>query len=162
MQARHFVNACARYFFDVAVGETWVEFMAYLDGVEAAMQEEDEMEPDGMRDVGGVDELRRRHEACLDKMLFGLLLRHRQTKVMTLLEEIFSAVLGFEKMCLGTIMDADIIALHGEFAQKVTVFLEVCRGLGGKKGYGVEGGKENSIERLVLGIDFNGFHSKKR
>ncbi|KAF2668691.1 hypothetical protein BT63DRAFT_402628 [Microthyrium microscopicum] len=162
MEMRHVVNSCAAYFFDTAVGEGWASFVHYLDGVEAAIAAEDAENPAGMRDVGGIEELRRRHEGTLDGILFGLLLRQRQRKIMGLLEEVFGCVLALEKLCqMEKIDDLEVIKLQKEFEEKTRLFVEVCRGVSGKKGYAAKGQEENTIDRLVSAIDYNGWFSSK-
>jgi len=162
-QARHFVNACAQHFFNTAVGETWSAFDTHLDSIVASLGEEDALNSPMMRDIGGIEDLRRRHEECLNTMLFGLLLRHRQTKIMALLEEIFTMVLGLETLCRAELVqEAPVKKLHTEFVDKVSIFLEVCRGLSGKKGYGMDNSQGNTVERLVIAVDFNEFYSSRR
>jgi hypothetical protein len=161
-QARHFVNACSQHFFNTAVDETWSSFDTHLDGIMSSLDEEDARNPPMMRDIGGIEDLRRRHERCLDTMLFGLLLRQRQQKIMALLEEIFGQVLTLETLCRADPVDVKKVqTLHSEFQDKVSMFLDVCRGLSGKKGYGAGNGIGNTIERLVTAIDFNGFYASR-
>jgi hypothetical protein len=163
--ARHFINGCAVYFFDTGVRETWSAFDAYLDEREThlATEDSDEVPDSGIKDLGSIDDLRREHEACLDRMLFALLLRRRQAKMMALLEEIFGAVLAFDKLCRGDgEVDTEVAGLLAAFEEKVGVFLTVCRGLVGKKGYGPESEGENGIGRLVAAVDLGGFWESGR
>jgi hypothetical protein len=162
--ARHFVNNCAQYFFDTGVRDPWDEFSSYLDQREKNLDVEDKEEPRCMEDFGGIDDLRKTHEACLDKMLFVLLLRHRQQKMMALLEEIFGTILRFEKICRDDgLQDEQVQNLQSVFLEKVAVFLDVCKGLIGKKGYGAGQGKEEvGIEKLLAALDSNGFYSALR
>ncbi|KAF2456041.1 Spc98 family-domain-containing protein [Lineolata rhizophorae] len=181
--ARVFVAACASYFFETGVREVWEAFEARLDGIEravAAAEDEDEESAAGegrakagSGGVEGVDALRKAHEECLDAMMWRLLLRRRQAKVMELLEEIWEAVLGFAKVCgeleeskaaemgdSGGCGEAEkaVRALYREFRSKVAVFLTVCKGLVGKKGYGKgrAAGEENTVARLVVVLEMNG------
>jgi hypothetical protein len=187
--ARHFVNGCARYFFDTGVRQPWTAFDAYLDARESLLAADDKVDAEvddeiyahpPVRDLGSVDDLRREHEACLDQMLFALLLRRRQARMLSLLEEIFGAVLAFDSLCRsGAVGDgaaqqgggdgvagAAVADLLATFEGKVGVFLAVCRGLVGKKGYGQEseGGSEGEggIGRLVVAVDLDGFWEEGR
>jgi hypothetical protein len=159
--ARNFVNSCGQYFFDTGVRDNWNEFNSYLDQRETSLDVEDKDEPQYMEDFGGIDDLRKTHEACLDKMLFSLLLRNRQHKMMALLEGIFGTILKFETLCRSDDVAEDlVINLQTLFLEKVAIFLNVCKGLVGKKGYGAGQGKEETgIEKLLLALDWNGFYS---
>jgi hypothetical protein len=176
LQAHHFVTRISAYFFDTGVSETWALFTTYLNGLEARLLDEDIVGELGTRVTEGVDDLRRVHELCLDRISFALLLRNRQAKVMALLEDILDLILQFSKVCNEPLEDDEAVeGLFAEFKGKVTLFLDVCRGLVGKKGYGgVSGrggderarfgigavGDENVIERLVVGVDWGGFFGK--
>ncbi|KAF2430006.1 hypothetical protein EJ08DRAFT_716232 [Tothia fuscella] len=175
LQAYHFMTRLAGYYFKTGAGETWNLFERYLDGVEQRLKEEDENEELGVRVMEGIDDIRRIHELCLDRILFALVLRRRQEKVMNLLEEIFDVVLQFSKRCSEPAEDDEEIEekLFASFQSKVALFMEVCKGLVGKKGYGkatageerlgfgvAAMGDENVIERLVVALDFNGFLSR--
>jgi hypothetical protein len=177
LQAHHFVTRISAYFFDTGVRETWDVFTAYLDGIEDKVLEEDDAGELGTRVTEGIDDLRKQHELCLDRITFALLLRTRQQKVMVLLENIFGCILEFAKICnimtdIDTTGSAEIDKLFSIFRSKVALFLDVCKGLIGKKGYGGSGGdargtfgkgtsgEENVIERLVTTLDYNEYFSK--
>ena len=177
-QADAFVTTCSRYFFGCGIKETWSAFAAYLDSIECRLQEEDDNADLATRVQEGIEDIRRQHDACLDRISFALLLRTRQQKVMKVLEEILNTILEFSKLCHTDTeqMDAKRIAeLHKSFNENVKLFLEVCRGLAGKKGYGKSSagmkiggggsqavfGDENTIERLVTALDFNGFYERR-
>jgi hypothetical protein len=174
MQISHFVSTCAAYFFDTGVRETWDVFTSYLNDLERRLGEEDEAEELGTRVAEGIEDLRRQHEICLDRMTFALLLRHRQRKVLTLLEEIFGIILEFAKECNFNdyIDDRTTTTLQNCFQVKVVLFIEVCKGLIGKRGYWKPGaearggfgngavGEENTIERLVMALDFGGYYTR--
>ncbi|KIW02284.1 uncharacterized protein PV09_06434 [Verruconis gallopava] len=182
-RAETFVSACCRYFFDTGVRETWAAFVRYLDDLERQLRDEDEAGQLGSRVREGIEDVRRQHDLCLDRIAFALLLRNRQQKVMALLEEIFGSVLEFAKLCRdgdgdgaggARIDDTRVDELYAKFDAKVALFLEVCRGLVGKKGYGKSSGdgrrgfggdgvasEENTIERLVVALDFNGYHERR-
>ena len=98
--------------------------------------------------------------------MFSLLLRRRQRKVVALVDEIFEFVLAFAKLQRAAakqeVGDDEwgraVEDLYAKLRGKIRVFLSVCRGLTGKKGYGRKGTtEENSIERLVLAMEMNGY-----
>jgi hypothetical protein len=175
-QAHHFVTRISSYFFDTGVRETWDVFTRYLDSIEERLSREDEANELGIYVAGGIDDLRKQHELCLERITFALLLRKRQYKVMALLEEIFGCILDFAKM-FNDVSDGNpaserIDLLFVTFRNKTNLFLDVCKGLVGRKGYGKSGGEErgtfgegakveeNMIERLVTMLDYNEFYSK--
>jgi hypothetical protein len=177
-QAHHLVTRISAYFFDTGVRETWDVFTAYLDSMEQRLKDEDEAEELGTRVTEGIDDLKKQHELCLDRITFALLLRNRQQKVMALLEDIFGYILEFAKICNAMSGDDDatnsiqIDKLFQAFSAKIVLFVDVCRGLVGKKGYGRSGGEErdafgkgasgeeNMIERLVTMLDYNEYFFK--
>jgi hypothetical protein len=177
-QAEHFVSTCCRYFFETGIKETWSVFMQYLDSIERRLEEEDDAGELGTRVHEGIEDMRKQHDLCLDRITFALLLRNRQQKVMKVLENILTTILEFSKLC----QDAEDLAgvdieragdLHGAFNDSTKLFLEVCKGLVGKKGYGRMGGdargcfggrgasgEENTMERLVVALNHNGFYDR--
>jgi hypothetical protein len=175
-QAHHFVTRISAYFFDTGVREIWDIFTRYLDGIEERLNREDNANEIGIYVTGGIDDLRKQHELCLNRMTFALLLRNRQYKVMALLEDIFGCILDFAKMCNDVTENASgsgsIDLLFFAFRNKINLFLDVCKGLVGRKGYGKSdrdervafdegaGGEENMIERLVTALDYNDYYSK--
>jgi hypothetical protein len=174
MQVNHFITTCAAYFFDTGVRETWDVFTSYLNDMERRLREEDEAEELGTRVTEGIEDLRKQHEICLDRMTFALLLRHRQRKVIALLEEIFGIILEFAKECNFNdyVDDQTTTTLQDRFQAKAVLFLDVCKGLIGKRGYGKPGGEarggfgkgavgeENTIERLVMALDYSGYYTR--
>ncbi|KAF2102135.1 hypothetical protein NA57DRAFT_35241 [Rhizodiscina lignyota] len=172
LEVTHFVSASARYFFDAGVRDAWAAFSKYLASVERRLEKEDETESLGRFVSEGLDDLRKAHERCLDQIMFSLLLRKRQVQVMALLEEIFGVVLSFAKTCAAVPVDRitaeeELSKLRDTFKSKVTVFLNVCRGLIGKKGYGKVtnwdgngsmSGEDNTIDRLLLALEMNGYY----
>jgi Gamma tubulin complex component C-terminal/Gamma tubulin complex component N-terminal len=160
LQARHFVNSCSSYFFETIIGLNWADFEEHLNRLETSMAEEDKEQPETMRDHGGINELRQSHEACLDRILYGMFLRQRQSKVSALLDEIFTTVLKLESLSqVSSPKFADIQVLHSTFVSKIKLFGEVCRGLNGKKISGISAGADDTISRLLLSLDFNGFYN---
>jgi len=173
-ESHHFVVSCSNYFFLTAIDETWQTFENYLDDIEARLQREDADTDLDYMVTEGIASLKNAHESCLDRMLFALFLRYRQQQVMALLEDIFGIILTFARIRVG--WDAEdggqtktldqekqLSELHKRFKSKVIVFLNVCRGLVGKKGYGKTAGakilaEENTVERLVLALEMSGYY----
>jgi hypothetical protein len=166
VEALHFVSTIADYFFHVAIGTTWIKFWNRVEDLEGRLMAEDGFEK--LAGWEGIYQLREMHEKMLDNMLFGLLLRNRQVKVMALLEEILSCVLKFARTMdledMG-VEEGNTKETYDYFEKKVQVFVAVCRGLSGRVGYGSGNGsdrgmEENTIEQLVLRLDMNGWYSK--
>ena len=169
-EAHHFVTAYTNYVFQSGIAEHWNEFEDFVSTLEKRLDEEDKAGELGTRVTEGVATLRDAHEKCLDSIMFSLLLRRRQRKVVALVDEIFEFVLAFAKLQRNDVRreyddDDDDEAeggptleeLYAKLKGKIRVFLSVCRGLTGKKGYGRKGTtEENSIERLVVAMEMNG------
>lgn len=163
MEAHHFVTALSMYIFQTGIAEHWEVFESYITTVESRLTEEDAAGELGTRVTSGLESLRSAHEQCLDGIMFSLLLRRRQKKVMTLLEEVFNNILLFAKMQNeGSEIKESVKELYAKLRGKIKVFISVCRGLTGKKGYGNGRGtgEENTIERLCLLLEMNGYYSR--
>lgn len=164
-EAHYFVTAVSAYFSDTGITELCSGFSAYLDDTERRLQREDDNGQIGQLVTGGPESLRIRHEQFLDQMLFALLLRKRQAQVMVLLEEIMEAILRFERLVQERLEGwrEAVEQLYAGFRAKIGVFLTVCKGLVGRKGYGkrraAESGEQNTIERLVLLLDISGYYA---
>lgn len=173
IEAHHFVTAIASYIFQTGIREQWQTFELFMDSVERRLLEEDESGEIGTLVKEGLESLKIAHEQCLDRILFSLLLRRRQKQVMTLLEEIFDAILEFSKSQTDaqdlkasandaqTARDRGFKDLYTRFKGKIRVFLSVCRGLTGKRGYGKGRGtsEENTIDRLLVSLEMSGYYS---
>jgi hypothetical protein len=177
-QADAFVTTCCRYFFETGVKETWSVFVRYLDSIERRLKEEDDAGELGTRMHEGIDDMRSQHDLCLDRISFALLLRIRQQKVMKVLEDVLTTILEFSMLChatedLAELNLARVGELHKEFNDNAKLFLDVCRGLAGKRAYGKTGGdtrgrsggksaqaEENTVERLVVALDYSGFYER--
>lgn len=150
-EAHHFVSAISSYFFDAGISDTWVAFEAALDCLERRMRTEDANGASSTSSFGslvteGLESVRAAHEECLDRILFALLLRRRQSQVMKLLEEIFETILAFAKRANDYLSSSTatqrvspeeargIREMYMLFRSKVNVFITVCRGLSGKRG----------------------------
>lgn len=165
-EAHHFVTTYTNYVFQSGIAEHWNEFDGFVSTLEKRLNEEDKAGELGTRVTEGVSTLRDAHDKCLDSIMFSLLLRRRQRKVVALVDEIFESVLAFAKLQRGdkkreSEEDAEaatVEELYTKLKGKIRVFLSVCRGLTGKKGYGRKGTtEENSIERLVVAMEMNGY-----
>ncbi|KAJ4336693.1 hypothetical protein N0V87_005256 [Didymella glomerata] len=165
-EAHHFVTTYTNYVFQSGIAEHWSEFDGFVATLEKRLDEEDKAGELGTRVTEGVSTLRDAHDKCLDSIMFSLLLRRRQRKVVALVDEIFEFVLAFAKLQRGGGQrgtgdegeNATVEELYAKLKGKIRVFLSVCRGLTGKKGYGRKGTtEENSIERLVLAMEMNGY-----
>ena len=163
LEAHHFVTALSTYIFHTGIAEHWDTFETYVTTIETSLAEEDEGGELGSRVTSGLESLKSAHEQCLDSIMFSLLLRRRQKKVMTLLEEIFDHILLFAKMTRDEdgSKKHDIRELYTKLKGKIRVFISVCRGLTGKKGYGKGKGtsEENTLERLGVLLEMNGYYS---
>ncbi|KAH7371445.1 Spc98 family-domain-containing protein [Pyrenochaeta sp. MPI-SDFR-AT-0127] len=160
MEAHHFVTVLAKYVFQTGIAEHWNEFDSFVTTIETRLRDEDAAGEIGTRVTEGIASLRDAHDKCLDSILFSLLLRRRQRKIMSLVEEIFDHILLFAKLQNPDAeVEESVNDLHAKLKGKIRVFLSVCRGLTGKKGYGKGKGtaEEDSMERLVVGMEMNGY-----
>ncbi|CAO2653787.1 Nn.00g031980.m01.CDS01 [Neocucurbitaria sp. VM-36] len=160
MEAHHFVTVLADYVFQTGIAEHWNEFDSFIGALETRINEEDAVGEIGVRVKDGIASLRDAHEKCLDSILFSLLLRKRQRKVMALVEDIFDHILLFAKIQIrDTPAEENMKDLYAKLKGKIRVFLSVCKALTGKKGYGKGKGtaEENSMERLVVSMEMNGY-----
>ncbi|KAF2999017.1 hypothetical protein E8E13_008097 [Curvularia kusanoi] len=171
-EAHHFVTTYTNYVFQSGIAEHWNDFEAFVSTLEQQLDDEDRAGELGVRVTEGVSTLRDAHEKCLDSIMFSLLLRRRQRKVVALVDDIFELVLAFAKLQRRWRGNADLEVnprseraaappigdLYKELRAKIRLFLSVCRGLTGKKGYGQKGTtEENSIDRLVVAMEMNGY-----
>jgi hypothetical protein len=164
-EAHHFVSALSSYIFQTGINDHWTAFDDFLDSVEFRLRKEDTAGTMGVLVKEGLESLRQAHDKCLDRIMFSLLLRRRQKQVLTLLEEILEAILLFSELQAkdakkekGEVTSDDLYAL---FKGKVRVFLSVCRGLAGKRGYGKGKGtsEENTIDRLLVMLEMSPYYS---
>ncbi|KAF2502619.1 hypothetical protein BU16DRAFT_449318 [Lophium mytilinum] len=172
-EAHHFVSAVSSYIFQTGISDHWAAFEDFLDSVEARLAKEDKAGIMGVLVREGLESLKKAHDQCLDRIMFSLLLRRRQKQVLTLLEDTFDAILSFSKL---QIDDRSIASskdgkqqkseaspedLYALFKGKVRVFISVCRGLAGKRGYGKGKGtsEENTIDRLLVLLEMSPYYS---
>ncbi|CAI6334068.1 unnamed protein product [Periconia digitata] len=163
MEAHHFVTTLSTYIFQTGIAEHWDVFSSYIGTLERRLSEEDAASELGTHVTESLGTLRDAHEKCLDSILFSLLLRNRQRKVMALMEEIFELILLFAKRQSPELLVAESAKdLYINLKGKIRVFLGVCRQLTGRKGYGKGRGtaEENTLERLIVLLEMNGYFSK--
>ncbi|KAK0102807.1 hypothetical protein ONS95_000994 [Cadophora gregata] len=183
IEAHHFISSISGYFFDTGIETTWRIFDRKLDQIEERLKTDGDYITLGQNE--GLDKLREYHERVLDRIMFSLLLRKRQQPVMNLLEEIFALVLQFSKLSRERDLviqeesaNDDLMTLYLRFRKKVEVFINVCRGLSEKKGYGErkiadsrttaqEGlfdgddlAEENTILQLLTKLEMSNYYSK--
>lgn len=171
IESHHFVSAICRYFFN-GVQANWDTLQRRLEEVEKAFDR------DGTSDGDSLHRLRDFHESLLDRLMFTLILRKRQTQVMKLLEEIFSLILVFARHTrteasqdMGySAFRIDLKETYEKFKKKVRVFISVCRGLSERRGecgtkvhdageeLSEDGG--NTIGQLLLDFEMSGFYAK--
>jgi hypothetical protein len=156
-EAHHFVTMLANYVFQTGIAGHWQDFDAFVASLKTRINEEDAASEYGTRVTQGIASLRDAHEKCLDSIMFSLFLRKRQRKILALVDEIFEHILFFAKMQRGAESSAKDV--YDKLRGKIRVFLSVCRSLTGKKGYGSGKGtaEEDSMDRLVLGMEMNGY-----
>jgi len=171
-QAQHFVSSCAAYFFDTGIRESWDAFSFYVDSIEKKLHEEDQRGELGTLVTDGLETLKMQHELCLNRIMFALLLRNRQQKIMALVEDIFTHILQFARISVDDESRLlQISKIYHNFNEKVKLFLDVCKGLVGKKAYaGSSGnlmsdgrknikGEENTIDRLLLKLEMSKYYN---
>lgn len=161
-EAHHFVTALSSYIFQTGIAEHWDGFQSYVTTLEQRLAREDAANELGVRVTEGLAAVRDAHEKCLDSILFSLLLRRRQRKVMALIEEIFELILLFaKKQNPETEVEESTKDMYLKLRGKIKVFLNVCRQLTGKKGYGKGKGtaEEDTMERLGVLLEMNTYFS---
>ncbi|KAF1968505.1 hypothetical protein BU23DRAFT_479911 [Bimuria novae-zelandiae CBS 107.79] len=162
-EAYHFVTALSTYIFQTGIAEHWDVFQTYVTTIERRLAEEDAANELGTRVTEGLAAIRDAHEKCLDSILFSLLLRRRQRKIMALIEEIFELILLFaKKQNPETKVEESVKDMYLKLRGKIKVFLNVCRQLMGKKGYGKGKGtaEEDTMDRLGVLLEMNTYFSK--
>jgi hypothetical protein len=161
MEAHHFVTQLSTYIFQTGIAEHWNHFSSFIDSVEKRIADEDAAGELGTIVTQGLASLRDAHETCLDSIMFSLLLRGKQKKVMALLEEIFDCILLFAKQNGEKEREEGKGSkeLYVKMKGKIRVFISVTRGLSGKRGYGKgkDTSEENTLERLGVLLEMNGY-----
>lgn len=164
----------------MGVAATWQLFEKKLDETERRMSVD---EFAGLGQNEGLDGLRQYHEKVLDRIMFSLLLRKRQKPVLDILEEIFVQILAFARYSRDKAAgrnrkvgrDQEVQAMYAIFHKKVLVFVDVCRGMTERKGFGereaedasrFRGGlfdtrelvEENTIVQLLGRLEMSGYY----
>ncbi|KAF2762388.1 hypothetical protein EJ05DRAFT_497238 [Pseudovirgaria hyperparasitica] len=157
-EAIHFVVTVSSYFFDTGICEKWTSFAESLDNIEIRLRQEDATHEYGSVVSEGLGHVRKAHEACLDRIMLTLFLRKRHDKVIGLLEEIFSYILEFAGHAEPHVPEVD--GLYKKLHDKTKVFLQVCRGLSGRRSKKVTTttGDEMDVEKLVVKMDVSGYY----
>lgn len=167
LEAHHIVVATCGYFFD-GIRTNWNMLLQKLNAIESHLDDFDGGEKHG------VENLRSFHETVLDRIMFALLLRTRQTQVMKLLEEIFNYVLVFARLSYSDeSAQEEIEALYARFQAKVQSFVALCRASSDQRGSGANGHEEfekmdrgenrgNTMAQLVLRLDMGGYYGLAR
>ena len=178
IEARHFVSSLSLYIHS-CISSLWTRFFSIVQATEDSLRDD---ALDQLGEGDGFSQLRQLHEVMLDQLLFELLLRKRQERVMEVLEDILSHVLEFTQLEFDPSADgiqffSNISNLYSAFLEKVKLFIAVCKGLGEKgaykvgKSYGLEStmfargwkaGEDSSegIESLVVMLDMNKWYQK--
>lgn len=174
IESHHFVSAICRYFFN-GVQANWEILQRRLKDIDKALDSPETSHGDSLH------KLRDFHENLLDRLMFALMLRKRQTQVMKLIEDIFSLILLFARharteatMDISTLgFKVDLKETYEKFKKKVRVFISVCRGLSERRGEGgtitttshdahddlsEDGG--NTIGQLLLDFEMSGFYAE--
>jgi hypothetical protein len=134
IEANHFLKCLALYSHS-CISSTWASFRRILDSLNRRLDASNAIDSLGEHD--GISQLSQLHESALDKILFDLLLKKRQEKVMDILEDILTHIIQ------STVTDADgnfgagidLEDLFREFRKKTSLFIAVCRGLGDRGDY---------------------------
>lgn len=158
IEAYHFVTVLNGYVFQSGIAEHWNDFESFVANIESRLNEEDAAAEIGARVSEGIASLRDAHEKCLDSIMFSLLLRKRQRKIILLVDEIFDCILLFAKIQKSeATIEESTSDLYKSLKGKIRVFLSVCKGLTGKKGYGKGKGitEEDLMERFIVAMEMN-------
>ena len=177
VDAHRFISIISDYFTQDGIVPIWSHFESSLEHIASRItgdrQRGEISEHDGLRQI------QETHEKVLDHIKFALLSRKRQEKAMQVLEEIFRSILLFAKESRNA-RDSTVLivkALYETFMTKVGAFILLCRELSAKKGLRAKGsydsakgtlfsqqgrgelGEENTLSRLLLKLEMNGYFS---
>ncbi|KAL9119527.1 MAG: hypothetical protein Q9187_003924 [Circinaria calcarea] len=183
--AHWFVTTICGYFFECGIRSTWDYFERDLDSLEKRVDVDHAGSGLGERD--GLHHLQEYHEQVLDRMLFSLLLRKRQEKVMHLLEDIFRLILLYAKESVSkngnqhvtTNKNLRVRELYQKLDVNIRTFIRACKGMSYRRDHGVNkrtpdgmsnpfdhanmsvDGRKN-IDQLILQLEMNGYYSRSR
>ncbi|KAI4149398.1 MAG: hypothetical protein LQ340_004653 [Diploschistes diacapsis] len=178
VEARHFVHSLTLYIHS-CISSLWTRFYRILKSLAHSL----ESRPEHVSEHDGLYQLKTLHEAMLDQLLFDLLLRNRQEKVMELLVDILGNILeftqlsGLEEQKDETLVE-EVMALFTAFREKTKLFIAVCKRLSEKGAYKVGKSRDlesmmfthdwkvseshfEGIESLVMMLDINGWYQKQ-
>ena len=136
-EAWNCVSGLSSYFFDIAVAGPWKQFQCLLDGIEADLALEDREATFGERGTFGISHLRDKHNDMLDTIRSRLFLRSRHDKLRSLIDEIFSHILGAQI----DVSDEDVLWIQRSELRRLVKRLqgalqELTRKIGKKKELG--------------------------
>ena len=131
------VSGLSSYFFDIGVDGLWKQFQCLLDGIEADLALEDREGTLGERVTFGISHLRDKHNDMLDTIRSRLFLRSRHDKLRSLIDEIFSHILGAQI----DVSDEDVLWIQRSELRRLVKRLqgalqELTRKIGKKKELG--------------------------
>lgn len=167
LEATHFVTTVAAYMVETAVGTPWAAFDAQLarldEHLDDTLSTTDTSSSTSTTEAMGLDRVRALHEAALDRIMFASLLRRRQEPVLKLLEDIFGVVLRFARHGPHDEVAA-VAGLYAGFRRRVAIFINVCRGLGEKRG--LPGNEDQNVnggplQHLLLRLEMSPYYSEK-
>ena len=181
--AHWFVTTTCEYFFESGIRSTWDQFEKNLDSLEKRVRGDHAGNSLGERD--GLYHLQEYHEQVLDRIMFSLLLRKRQEKVMQLLEDIFGLILLFAKEIVPKNKDQDSVArthlrvkeLYQKFNVNIRTFIRACKDMSSRRDHGMNkrtrDGMSNifehanigaegikTIDQLILKLEMNGYYTR--
>ena len=181
--AHWFVTTICGYFFECGIRSAWDQLEKDLDSLEKRVEVGHAGSSLGERD--GLHHLQEYHEQVLDRMMFSVLLRKRQEKVMQLLEDIFSLILLFAKESVSKDGDQDSIAstdvrvkeLYQKLNVNIRTFIRACKGMSSRRDHGISKRTGDSmsnifdhasinaqgiktIDLLISKLEMNGYYSR--
>ena len=150
------VSGLSSYFFDIGVDGLWKQFQCLLDGIEADLALEDREGTLGERVTFGISHLRDKHNDMLDTIRSRLFLRSRHDKLRSLIDEIFSHILGAQI----DVSDEDVLWIQMSELRRLVKRLqgalqELTRKIGKKKELGPQD-RDDVFAAEVLGFRLGG------
>ena len=157
IEAQHFVSSISAYFHDRVATE--------IQRLNIGMEETNHrIETYSLLVDEGPQSVREFHEKVLDRILFALVLRKRQTQLLKLLEEIFTLILVFAREEHESPRSkARSHALRSDLHGKIVRFIRTCTGLLERKDHapildGRISDGENVLEQLLSVLNMNNYY----
>ena len=176
VEARHFVRSLSMYT-GTYIASGWIRFRRCIQSISERLQDPNYVDQVG--EVIGLHQLRQLHEAMLDRILFDLLLKRRQQKVMEVLSEIMAHLVDFARLdneTASSLNTGETADAFKRFRAKVNLFRAVCKGLCGRSDYLAQAKvppfpsftqewkgndtDEQGLSSLLLMLDMNGWYEK--